>query len=89
MLYLLSPYLEQSWGPFRLFRSHALLLAAGTLLAAFAVLLLLPRLWNFAPHDHGKSILGVCSLERSKPVILEVYSDHCDALMDELQELMC
>ena len=58
MLYLLSPYLEQSWGPFRLFRSHALLLAAGTLLAAFAVQLLLPRLWNFAPHDHGKSILG-------------------------------
>ena len=37
----------------------------------------------------GKSILGVCSLERSKPVILEVYSDHCDALMDDLQELMC
>ena len=44
MLYILSSYLEDYWGPFRLFRSHALLLAAGTLLAAFAVLLLLPKL---------------------------------------------
>ena len=37
----------------------------------------------------GKSILGVCSLERSKPITLEVYSDHCDSLMDDLQPLMC
>ena len=37
----------------------------------------------------GKSILGVCSLERSKPITLEVYSDHCDALLDELQRLSC
>ncbi len=37
----------------------------------------------------GKSILGVCSLERSKPITLEVYSDHCDALLDELQSLSC
>ena len=58
MLYLLSPYIEHLWGPFRLFRSHALLLAAGALLAAFTVLLMLPRLWGLAPHDHGKAILG-------------------------------
>ena len=37
----------------------------------------------------GKSILGVCSLETSKPITLEVYSDHCDALLDDLQPLMC
>ena len=58
MLYLLADYLEKFWGPFRLLRSHALLLAAGTMLAAFAVLLLLPKLWRFSPHDHGKAILG-------------------------------
>ncbi|MGN0846627.1 MAG: hypothetical protein ACI4RA_04500 [Kiritimatiellia bacterium] len=58
MLYLLSPYLEVFWGPFRLLRSHALLLAAGTLLAALAVVFLLPKLWRFSPHDHGKAILG-------------------------------
>ncbi len=36
----------------------------------------------------GKSILGVCSLERSKPIVLEAYSDHCDALLDDLEELV-
>ena len=36
----------------------------------------------------GKSILGVYSLERSKPITMEVYSDHCDALMDDLQPLI-
>ena len=58
MLYLLSPYLETFWGPFRLLRSHTLLLAAGTLLAALSVVFLLPKLWSFSPHDHGKAILG-------------------------------
>ncbi len=58
MLYHLAPYLERFWGPFRLLRSHALLLAIGTMLAAFAVLFLLPRLWRFSPRDHGKAILG-------------------------------
>ena len=36
----------------------------------------------------GKSILGVCSLQHSKPITLEVYSDHCEALLNELQPLM-
>ena len=58
MLYTLASYLEQFWGPFRLLRSHALLLAAGTLLAALLVVFLLPKLWRFSPHDHGKAILG-------------------------------
>ena len=58
MLYLLAPYLETVWGPFRLLRSHALLLAAGTMLAALLVVFLLPKLWRFSPRDHGKAILG-------------------------------
>ena len=58
MLYILADTLGKFWGPFRLLRSHALLLAAGTMLAALAVLLLLPKLWRFSPHDHGKAILG-------------------------------
>ena len=58
MLYFIAPYLEKFWGPFRLLRSHALLLAAGTLLAALAVVVLLPKLCRFSPHDHGKAILG-------------------------------
>lgn len=58
MLYLLAPYLEALWGPFRLFRSHAVLLAIGTLLAAFAVVALLLRTCSLLPSDRGKAILG-------------------------------
>jgi phospho-N-acetylmuramoyl-pentapeptide-transferase len=58
MLHYFSSFLETVWGPFRLLRSHAWLLAVGTLLAAFAVVFLLPKLWAFLPHDHGKAILG-------------------------------
>lgn len=68
MLYLLAPYLEQIWGPFRLFKSHALLLAMGTLLAAFLVVVYLPRLWNMGPHDQGKAILGADGMKsKGKP----------------------
>ena len=37
----------------------------------------------------GKSLLGVCSLERSKPITLEVYADNCEALLDDLTPLLC
>ena len=37
----------------------------------------------------GKSILGICSLQHSKPITLEIYSDHCDALMEELEPMIC
>ena len=58
MLYWLSYALEGHFGPFRLFRSHALLLSFGTFLAAFLTWYMLPRLWHLMPHDHGKAILG-------------------------------
>ncbi len=37
MLYCAAPFLESLWEPFRLLRSHVLLLAVCTLLAALAV----------------------------------------------------
>ena len=58
MLYYLSDRLASTWGPFRLFGSHAFLLAFGTVTAALIVVFLLPRLFRFLPHDHGKAILG-------------------------------
>lgn len=70
MLYFLAQYLEKVRGPglYRLFRSHALLMALGTILAALAVVFLLPRLWKFSPHDQGKAILGKDGLiSRGKP----------------------
>ena len=36
----------------------------------------------------GKSILGIFSLDLSKPITLEIYSDDCDDLMDEIAPFM-
>ena len=58
MLYWLSYALEDHFGPFRLLRSHVLLLSFGTFLSAFLTWYMLPRLWHLMPHDHGKAILG-------------------------------
>lgn len=58
MLYCLSECLTKQWGPFRLLQSHLLLISIGAFLAAFLSIFLLPRLWRFLPHDHGKAILG-------------------------------
>ena len=33
----------------------------------------------------AKSIMGIFSLDLSKPITLEVYADHCDDLMEELK----
>ena len=33
----------------------------------------------------GKSILGIFSLDLSKPVTMEVYADHCDDMMEEIK----
>lgn len=58
MLYHLSTFLQQYWGPFRLFQSHALLLAGGTFTAAILTWVLLPRLWGRLPLDRGKVVCG-------------------------------
>ena len=54
MIYYLSQYLTQFWGPFRLLQSYALLLAGGAFTAALLTLVLLPRLWDKLPRDRGK-----------------------------------
>ena len=58
MLYYLSSYLTEFWGPFRLLQSHVFLLAFGTVLAGLLTLFLLPKFFRFLPSDHGKAILG-------------------------------
>ena len=36
----------------------------------------------------AKSILGIFSLDLSKPITLEVYSDDCDQLMKEIKPFL-
>ena len=67
MLYWLADVLAKSWGPMRLFRSHALLLAGGTVLAALAVAVFLPKLWRFLPHDQGKALVQGGMQSKGKP----------------------
>lgn len=54
MLFWLAPYLTKFWGPFRLFSSHLMLLAVGTLTAGLVVWSFLPQLWSRLPTDKGK-----------------------------------
>lgn len=34
----------------------------------------------------AKSILGIFSLDLNKAIVLEIYDDNCDALLDDLKE---
>ncbi len=36
----------------------------------------------------AKSILGIFSLDLSKPITLEVYSDECDDLMNDIKPFL-
>ena len=36
----------------------------------------------------AKSLLGVCSLQRSMPIQLEIYSDDCHKIIEDLQPLI-
>lgn len=56
MLYYLSDVLTSFFSPFRLLKSHALLLAGGTFVAAMLSAFVLPKLWKYLPKDRGKAI---------------------------------
>jgi phospho-N-acetylmuramoyl-pentapeptide-transferase len=58
MLYHLSTFLQQFWGPFRLLSSHSLLLVGGAVFSAIMIAAFLPKLWNRLPRDRGKAICG-------------------------------
>ena len=36
----------------------------------------------------GRSLLGIFSLDLSKPVTMEIYSDDCDQLLEELKPFL-
>jgi phosphotransferase system HPr-like phosphotransfer protein len=36
----------------------------------------------------AKSILGIFSLDLSKPISLDIYSDDCDALIQDIQQFV-
>lgn len=36
----------------------------------------------------AKSIMGIFSLDLSKPVTMEIYNDDCDALLDDIKDFI-
>ena len=36
----------------------------------------------------GKSLLGICSLEHSKPIVLEAYTDQVEGLANDIRPLI-
>lgn len=56
MFYFFHELLQQIWGPFRLLRSHVVMMGLGAMAAAFLVWFFLPRLKHRLPVDRGKAI---------------------------------
>ncbi len=56
MLYFISDFLKDVWGPFRLFQSHMMMMGGGAVLTALLVWCFLPRLAKRLPVDRGKAV---------------------------------
>ena len=68
MLHWIAPYLTEYFGPFRLFASHLMLLAAGTMAGGLMIWYFLPKRWHKLPTDRGKAIAADGGLKsRGKP----------------------
>lgn len=65
MLYLLGEAYSNT--VLRLFASHLVLLSIGVILAGLLTYILLPRLWNRLPKDHGKALVPQGERSAGKP----------------------
>lgn len=65
MLYLLGEAYSNT--VLRLFASHLVLLSIGVIIAGMLTYILLPRLWNRLPKDHGKALVPQGERSAGKP----------------------
>lgn len=54
MIYVLGGYLQQFWGPARLFQSYAVLITLALYLGFFLAYKLIPKFYDRLPHDRGR-----------------------------------
>lgn len=54
MLYYLGQYLQNFWGPARLLSSYAVLITLALYLGFFLAYKLIPKFYNWLPHDRGR-----------------------------------
>ncbi len=65
--FLAQRFLESIWGPFRLLESKLVLIFLGGLGCALLTWFLLPRLWDYMPHDRGKAFVKGSEKAKGKP----------------------
>ena len=54
MLFYLGKMLQDFWGPARLLSSYAVLITVALYLGFFLSLKLIPKFYNWLPHDRGR-----------------------------------
>lgn len=54
MIYYLGEYLSELWGPARLLQSYAVLITIALYLGFFLAYKLIPKFYNWLPHDRGR-----------------------------------
>ena len=67
MLYYLSSHLQELFSPFRLFRSHTVLIGVAVYAGFFLTAIILPKCFNFLPHDRGREFAQGAEASKGKP----------------------
>ena len=65
--FLAKNFLSALWGPFRLLESRLFLILLGAMGCTILTWLLLPRLWDYMPHDRGKAFVKGSEKAKGKP----------------------
>lgn len=66
MIYYLGGYLQNFFGPARLLQSYTVLIALALYAGFFATFILLPKFYNFLPHDRGREFALSSTSEAAK-----------------------
>lgn len=67
MLPFIARFIKDFWGPFRLFESYLILISLGAGVSALLTWWLLPKLWDYLPHDQGKLFVEGSEKAKGKP----------------------
>lgn len=67
MLYYLASLLMQSFGPARLLQSYAVLIGLALFLGFGITVFLLPKFYNWLPHDRGREFTPTAEAAKGKP----------------------
>jgi len=67
VLYYIAALLMESFGPARLLQSYTVLIVVSLFLGFFTMALLLPRFYNWLPHDRGREYTLTAEAAKGKP----------------------